>query len=408
MAGIQALVNQTTGTRQGNPNPVYYQLAAAEYGPAGNSSCNSSSGETVSSNCIFYDVTLGDMDVDCAYFDATDLYNCYDPGGTFTNGLVGVLSTDNNSYQPAYVATTGWDFATGIGSLNVANLVNNWPTAMSNLSGMWDLRVGNSANPPTGQIGETEFTFDVDIQGRTATTESLSDNGSQNDAFTNSVCSAVDSSFNVTMNGDFSASPLVSFQLFVDNGESYSMTGSLSPDGTTVTGTNVQYNATSQNCGSNDVGSTFTATLFKPATGTYVGSFTPDAGGQAFSASIVLNEDGSFNLTGSVTGSGNSCFSNLTVNSNFAPSLASGDVLEFFGTDSQGNQVGFVANAGGSRGVAGDTMWQNLYVTAAVYGGACNGQTYTDAPFHKVSRRPHGRRPPIVSRRSNRDPMSEQ
>ena len=408
MAGIQALVNQTTGTRQGNPNPVYYQLAAAEYGPAGNSSCNSSSGETVSSNCIFYDVTLGDMDVDCAYFDATDLYNCYDPGGTFTNGLVGVLSTDNNSYQPAYVATTGWDFATGIGSLNVANLVNNWPTAMSNLSGMWDLRVGNSANPPTGQIGETEFTFDVDIQGRTATTESLSDSGSQNDAFTNSVCSAVDSSFNVTMNGNFAASPLVSFQLFVDNGESYSMTGSLSPDGTTVTGTNVQYNATSQNCGSNDVGSTFTATLFKPATGTYVGSFTPDAGGQAFSASIVLNEDGSFNLTGSVTGSGNSCFSNLTVNSNFAPSLASGDVLEFFGTDSQGNQVGFVANAGGSRGVAGDTMWQNLYVTAAVYGGACNGQTYTDAPFHKVSRRPHGRRPPIVSRRSNRDPMSEQ
>jgi hypothetical protein len=408
MAGIQALVNQTTGTRQGNPNPVYYQLAAAEYGPAGNSSCNSSSGETVSSNCIFYDVTLGDINVDCAYFDGTDLYNCYDPGGTFTNGLVGVLSTDNNSYQPAYVATTGWDFATGIGSLNVANLVNNWPTSMSNLSGMWDLRVGNSANPPTGQIGETEFTFDVDIQGRTATTESLSDNGSQNDAFTNSVCSAVDSSFNVTMNGNFSASPLVSFQLFVDNGESYSMTGSLSPDGTTVTGTNVQYNATSQNCGSNDVGSTFTATLFKPATGTYVGSFTPDAGGQAFSASIVLNEDGSFNLTGSVTGSGNSCFSNLTVNSNFAPSLASGDVLEFFGTDSQGNQVGFVANAGGSRGVAADTMWQNLYVTAAVYGGACNGQTYTDAPFHKVSRRPHGRRPPIVSRRSNRDQMSEQ
>jgi hypothetical protein len=272
---------------------------------------------------------------------------------------------------------------------------------------MWDLRVGNSANPPTGQIGETEFTFDVDIQGRTATTESLSDSGSQNDAFTNSACSAVDSNFNVAMNGNFAATPSVSFQLFVDNGESYSMTGSLSPDGTTVTGTNVQYNATSQNCGKNDVGSSFTATLFKPASGTYVGSFTPDAGGQAFSANIVLNEDGNFNLTGSVTGSGNSCFSDLTINSNFAPSLASGDVLEFFGTDSQGNQVGFVANAGGSSGAAGDTMWQNLYVTAVVYGGACNGQNYTDAPFHKMSRRPHGRGVPIVARRSNWDRMSE-
>ena len=28
MAGIQALVNQTAGGRQGNPNPIYYKLAA--------------------------------------------------------------------------------------------------------------------------------------------------------------------------------------------------------------------------------------------------------------------------------------------------------------------------------------------------------------------------------------------
>ena len=37
-----------------------------------------------------------------------------------------MLSTSNSSYAPAYSATTGWDFATGIGSVNVTNLVMSW------------------------------------------------------------------------------------------------------------------------------------------------------------------------------------------------------------------------------------------------------------------------------------------
>jgi len=32
------------------------------------------------------------------------------------------------SDTPAYSATRGWDFATGIGSVNAYNLVMNWPT----------------------------------------------------------------------------------------------------------------------------------------------------------------------------------------------------------------------------------------------------------------------------------------
>ncbi|HJY86431.1 MAG TPA: protease pro-enzyme activation domain-containing protein, partial [Candidatus Acidoferrales bacterium] len=119
MAGIQALVNQRTGARQGNPNPVYYQLAAAEYGSSGSSSCNSSLGNGVASSCIFYDVTLGDMDVDCK-----GSFNCF-----LDSSPEGVLSTSNNSYNPAYGTATGWDFATGIGTVNAANLVNNWPAA---------------------------------------------------------------------------------------------------------------------------------------------------------------------------------------------------------------------------------------------------------------------------------------
>src|SRR5213082_81505 len=117
LAGIQALVNQSAGARQGNPNPVYYKLGAGEYGSSGNSSCNSSNGNTVGSSCIFYDVTQGDMDVNC-----TGSNNCYTP-----SGFAGVVSTSNSSFQPAFSTHSGWDFATGIGTINAANLVKNWP-----------------------------------------------------------------------------------------------------------------------------------------------------------------------------------------------------------------------------------------------------------------------------------------
>ena len=56
------------------------------------------------------------MDVNC-----TGTHNCYRPSGTN-----GVLSTSNTAYSKAYGTTTGWDFATGLGTVNAANLVNNW------------------------------------------------------------------------------------------------------------------------------------------------------------------------------------------------------------------------------------------------------------------------------------------
>ena len=125
LAGVQALINQKVGSRQGNPNFVYYVLAAAEYGAAGSSICNSTSGNATSSGCLFYDVTEGDIDVDC-----TGSHDCYRPSGTY-----GVLSTSSSGYFPAFRASTGWDFATGIGTLNVANLVNAWSTSALSLTG---------------------------------------------------------------------------------------------------------------------------------------------------------------------------------------------------------------------------------------------------------------------------------
>jgi len=127
MAGIQAMINQTTEKYQGNPNFVYYLLAAFEYGFKGNSSCDSTLGNKVDPHCVFYDVTLGDIDVNCLPLvdsngNTIGSFNCY-----YDGGINGVLSTSNSSYKPAYPATKGYDYATGLGSVNAYNLARSWP-----------------------------------------------------------------------------------------------------------------------------------------------------------------------------------------------------------------------------------------------------------------------------------------
>jgi subtilase family serine protease len=117
MAGIQTLVNQYKGGKQGNPAPVYYQLAAQQYGSAGNPNCSASLGASIEGDCIFHDVVSGDIDVYCQ-----SNINCFFPSGDY-----GVLSTSSTSYAPAYRARTGYDLATGIGTVNAYNLVMNWP-----------------------------------------------------------------------------------------------------------------------------------------------------------------------------------------------------------------------------------------------------------------------------------------
>ncbi|HLJ47501.1 MAG TPA: S53 family peptidase [Bryobacteraceae bacterium] len=123
MAGIQALVNQNAGGLQGNPNYVYYQLAQN-----GTSACDSSNGSTNSASCIFYNVTQGDIAVNCGGAD-----NCFGATTTSTGrgrgskaSLNGALSTSGQSYAPAFGSGAGWNFATGIGSVNAYNLVMNW------------------------------------------------------------------------------------------------------------------------------------------------------------------------------------------------------------------------------------------------------------------------------------------
>ncbi len=97
-AGIMALVNQKTGGRVGQANYVLYKLAGgqSQY-PA---QCNGSNTTAApNSACIFNDITSG------------------------TNAVPG----PNPASQ--YTAAAGYDLATGIGSVNVNNLLNAWNAA---------------------------------------------------------------------------------------------------------------------------------------------------------------------------------------------------------------------------------------------------------------------------------------
>jgi hypothetical protein len=103
-AGIMALVNQVAG-RQGEAGFVLYKLAAAETF----STCNASTGSgPTSTTCVFNDVTLGN------------------------NAVPGEVNFGMPAAQ--FQAGTGYDEATGLGSVNVANLLNDWNTAQPNQS----------------------------------------------------------------------------------------------------------------------------------------------------------------------------------------------------------------------------------------------------------------------------------
>ena len=128
-AGIMALVHQKTGERQGQADFVLYRLAAQET----LANCNGSSQTALpKSTCIFNDVTLGN------------------------NAVPGETNYGKSTAQ--YQATAGYDLATGLGSVNAANLVNEWTTARSVASS-----ITLNVNPATGLTHGNAVNFTVGV-----------------------------------------------------------------------------------------------------------------------------------------------------------------------------------------------------------------------------------------------------
>ncbi|PYV75208.1 MAG: hypothetical protein DMG97_06855, partial [Acidobacteria bacterium] len=113
-AGIMALVNQQMQNlhlpaRQGNANYGLYKLAAQQNA----ASCNSSTGPA--STCVFNDITNGTIAVPCV----AGSKDC-------------VVKTSGHQYGilSGYSTGTGFDLATGLGSINVNNLVSKWSSVI--------------------------------------------------------------------------------------------------------------------------------------------------------------------------------------------------------------------------------------------------------------------------------------
>ena len=110
-AGIISLINQKTGTRLGNANYVLYNLANRQ--STSGTACNSATGAPAT-GCIFNDITTDTISQPCL----KGTPNC-----TVTN------SADRYGVLAGWRSTTGYDLATGLGSVNAANLVNNWASS---------------------------------------------------------------------------------------------------------------------------------------------------------------------------------------------------------------------------------------------------------------------------------------
>ncbi len=103
MAGVQALINQKNGGRQGNPNFYYYRIAALQ----SSTTCNSATYVigTATASCGFHDIQVGNNNI---------------PANSAGTSYIG------------WSAGPGYDMAVGLGSPDVTNLANLWKTISFN------------------------------------------------------------------------------------------------------------------------------------------------------------------------------------------------------------------------------------------------------------------------------------
>jgi hypothetical protein len=143
MAGITALLNQQIGTPQGELNSRLYSLASAP------------------TNNVFHDVTVASSAVSGCTVATPSMCNNSTPSPTgLTGGLAG------------YLVGTGYDEVTGLGSIDVANLLAHWVIKATTTS------VSSNLNPATVGASVT-FTATVtsSASGTLTGTVTFLDNG---------------------------------------------------------------------------------------------------------------------------------------------------------------------------------------------------------------------------------------
>ena len=109
-AGLMALVEQKNGTYQGQADYKLYKIAAQQNPSACDSSTETN--PTQATSCVFHDVTTGSNALSCPL------------GGL--NCTVSIEGSTQFGDLSGYSSTKGYDLASGLGSVDAANLVSAW------------------------------------------------------------------------------------------------------------------------------------------------------------------------------------------------------------------------------------------------------------------------------------------
>ena len=101
---------------------MFYAVARAQFKtPLGLSGCNATLGNKISSACVFQYVTAGDNAEPC-YAGTT---SCVTSPAS-TKGIGVLETTVGGITEIAYPTNPGYSLATGLGSVNVTNLLYNF------------------------------------------------------------------------------------------------------------------------------------------------------------------------------------------------------------------------------------------------------------------------------------------
>jgi hypothetical protein len=169
----------------------------------------------------------------------TSLPNCVLSGGGGTGGTCATLAWNtSDDYQPAFGATTGWDFTTGIGTVNVSNLVTSFISSSAPLVSFSaaSLSFGNQPTSTTS-APQTETLTNTGTANLTISTVTISGTNASDFAKSADTCTgatvtptstcAVSVTFMPSATGSRSAS-----LNFTDNASGSPQTVSLSGTGT--------------------------------------------------------------------------------------------------------------------------------------------------------------------------------
>jgi hypothetical protein len=113
-----AIIDQKVGGRQGLANYVLYSLALGENPIISNCNSNNRTNPGTGTSCIFNDVVTGNTNI---------------------------------PFEAGFNATTGFDLATGLGSVDAKNLANAWPTGLTKTVTSITTSMGATVNITHGQ-----------------------------------------------------------------------------------------------------------------------------------------------------------------------------------------------------------------------------------------------------------------